>query len=82
MKQNLVERLKKQLVDKGFSQKRAEVIAKRHLTKSGSIDEAGELTEQGVQRSKMTPEERAFSRSAVPKEAGWYDPVENRVRPL
>ena len=81
-RENILDRLKKQLMDKGLSAGRAEKVARRHLQKSGSIDETGELTEQGVKRSKMSPEERAFSRSAIPQEAGWYDPVDNRVRPL
>lgn len=69
---HIVNRLVSQLKEKGKDHYEATKIARKHLGKSGIVNKDGSLTDKGIERSKMTPAQRAFQRAGVSPEDGWY----------
>lgn len=66
----IVERLVKQLLDKGYNESKARAIAHSAMVKAGNITEDGKATLKGAKRGRMTPAQRAKDRAA--KSRGGY----------
>jgi hypothetical protein len=78
---DLVNRLTSQLIRKGTPAHKAKRVAIIHLQKSGLVDQAGKLTPLGEHRSKMSPQQRAFSRKKIdPASGALYDPYDNTIK--
>lgn len=73
----IVDRLISQLEAKGHDGQKAEEIAVEHLTKSGILDQRGQLTALGQERQAMGADGRAKDRAAKASE-GKHKPADYR----